>query len=355
MAAADNLITLRDSNGRVAARRLIEMLARADRDVSFRLRAAQKHRGGPKASFTEASLLAYREQIQKVIEFAKDRLRGLTSDEALRVAGTGYGMTRDLFSSLETAFTGVTVPVRLREAAILELKQTLLQRHLSSADRYGETMTRQMNRILAQGMVQGKSQSQVVDDLVRIRGPQGVVSLKAMEVQPGMIVRVSEEIIPEGLFVRYRSWAWRIVRTETAEAQNAAHVQAIGQFRDQFPDVKKKILATFDKRTAWDSVAVHGQVRSIDKPFMDGAGRVYQRPPARPNDREVVVPWRTSWPNTEHSQPPTYEQLQRLRQLNSKERVTGRAMATAERRVQSSDRRIAIAIARPPSTPRMVR
>lgn len=321
MNAADQIITLSDADGRLAARRLTEMLARADRDLAFRLRAAQKRRGGPNASFTEASLIAYREQIQRVIEFAKNQLRGMTSDEAFRAASAGYSMTRELFSNLEKTFTGVVVPIQLREASLIELRGTLLQRHVASVDRYGDAMIRQMNRVLSQGIVQGKTQGQLVDDFVRMRGPQG-------------------------LFTRYRSWAWRIVRTETAEAQNAAHIQAMTQFRDQFPDIRKKILATFDQRTAWDSVGVHGQVRKIDETFMDGAGRVYQRPPARPNDREIVIPWRPSWPNTEHSQPVTGEQLRQLRQLNTLERTRGRAMATVERREQTAQRRTSIALTR---------
>ena len=353
MNTVDSLITLRDPSGRDTARRMIQMLARADRDLSFRLRAASRRNGGPNASFTESSLLAYREQIQKTIEFAKGRLRGLTTEQAFRVADIGYGMMGDFFTNLESEFTGSVVPIRLREAKLLELKPTLLQRHMASVDRYGDQMIRQMNRILAQGIVQGKTQGQLVDDFVRLRGPRGTVSLKAIEIQPGMVIRISEEIIPEGLFMRYRSWAWRIIRTETAEAQNAAHLEATRGFRNQFPDLKKKILATFDQRTAFDSVGVHGQVRDIDKPFIDGAGRVYQRPPSRPHDREIVIPWRTSWPNTDHSQPPTTKQLQSLN-LTTKQRDLGRAIAMSERREQTSQRRYS-AMARSPALPRMFR
>src|SRR5690606_20154648 len=31
------------------------------------------------------------------------------------------------------------------------------------------------------------------------------------------------------------------------------------------------------------------------EPFVDNIGRVYQAPPNRPRDREIVVPWRESW------------------------------------------------------------
>jgi hypothetical protein len=36
-------------------------------------------------------------------------------------------------------------------------------------------------------------------------------------------------------------------------------------------------------------------VRPLDGEFEDGAGRRYQFPPGRPNDRGYVVPWRAEW------------------------------------------------------------
>lgn len=44
-----------------------------------------------------------------------------------------------------------------------------------------------------------------------------------------------------------------------------------------------------------DSYAVHGQIRKPEEAFQSWFG-FYQHPPNRPNDREVVVPHRMSWP-----------------------------------------------------------
>jgi hypothetical protein len=107
----------------------------------------------------------------------------------------------------------------------------------------------------------------------------------------------------QGVFSSRRGWAERIVRTETAAAYNGARMLAIREASKEWPDVKKKILATFDKRTAYDSVAVHGQVRDLNDSFIDGAGRMYLQPPARPNDREIVIPWRPAWREMAHTRP----------------------------------------------------
>lgn len=43
-----------------------------------------------------------------------------------------------------------------------------------------------------------------------------------------------------------------------------------------------------------DSYAVHGQIRRPEQAFQAWTG-LYQHPPNRPNDREIVVPHRLSW------------------------------------------------------------
>lgn len=90
-------------------------------------------------------------------------------------------------------------------------------------------------------------------------------------------------------------WAERIVRTETMGAYNRAGWEAIRAADDELGDMVKILSATFDDRTGWDSYQVHGQIRRVDEAFA-WKGGLYQSPPNRPNDREVVVPHRVSWP-----------------------------------------------------------
>jgi hypothetical protein len=100
---------------------------------------------------------------------------------------------------------------------------------------------------------------------------------------------------PGGAFVEHRYLAARIVRTELLASYNLGAQAAMEEEREDFPDLARIILAHFDRRTAQDSVFVHGEIRALHEDFVDGASRVYRVPPARPNDREIVVPWRRAW------------------------------------------------------------
>jgi hypothetical protein len=89
----------------------------------------------------------------------------------------------------------------------------------------------------------------------------------------------------------------RILRTETSAAYNGMQLAAlIEEDSDPSDPMLKRLVATFDSRTGKDSVMLHGQVRPVRQPFFDPFfGKSYQAPPNRPNDREVVVGWRTSY------------------------------------------------------------
>jgi hypothetical protein len=91
------------------------------------------------------------------------------------------------------------------------------------------------------------------------------------------------------------SWAKRIVRTEVMGAYARSSWEAIREVDDQLGDMVKILVATFDDRTGSDSYAVHGQCRRPEEAFQSWYG-YYQHPPNRPNDREIVVPHRISWP-----------------------------------------------------------
>ncbi|MEE9532840.1 MAG: hypothetical protein V3W06_00345, partial [Acidimicrobiia bacterium] len=149
---------------------------------------------------------------------------------------------------------------------------------------------------LRMGYLTEMPQHEMISRLVSAGAKAGITAATLAKTEPAWFPKPTS-------YVRKRYWAERIVRTEVAYAHNTTNMAAINDFRGDFPDMKKKILAHFDLRTAWDSIAVHGQVRDQEKNFRDGAGREYLHPPARPNDRETVIPWRTAWPETKHSAP----------------------------------------------------
>lgn len=295
------LITLDTPEGKAAAAQILRLLVAADASLASRLREWNALHGGGEMRFSEASMLAYRAQMADVLTYVKARLSGITEIEAMNAARTSAVATSRLFATLEREFEGIAVPLRLDEAVIMRMRPSLLARHATSVDRYGMSMIDVMQETIAQGFAEGISQYEMTNRLVQMGGPKGLVSVSATEISPGVVLRLAEEEIPEGLFVRHRYWAERIVRTEVAQAQNNVNYEAIGEGVSEFPDMKKKILAVMDNRTAWDSIAVHGQVRAKNENFVDGAGREYLFPPARPNDRETIIPWRDGWPDTEHS------------------------------------------------------
>lgn len=101
----------------------------------------------------------------------------------------------------------------------------------------------------------------------------------------------------------------RLAATEGAIAYNEAIVDGIHALSNEFPDLMMRWTehvsdATWrptDKKTAADSIALHGQVAGPGEPFtmplggpMFPGGQWYS-PPNRPHDRAILVPWRKAW------------------------------------------------------------
>lgn len=308
LAQADANVSMRSRAGRDSAREILEMLERADAELRRRLDREAK-RFGVTERFTAAGLFAYQRQVELVQEFVRRRLDGVSARQVRHGMREGWEQTVGLLGRLETAYSGSVRPLRIDTARMFNertygLRASLLRQHATSMDRYGQEMEREVRQTLQTNILAGGTFSQAVDQIVELRGPTGRVSMAARELPDGTVERIRLERIPGGLFKRYRYWAMRIVRTETAYAQNGAGYEAIRAAREHdFPDMQKKILAMMDNRTYPDSIAVHGQIRAVDATFLDGAGREYLYPPARPNDREVVIPWRPAWTETETSSP----------------------------------------------------
>lgn len=116
----------------------------------------------------------------------------------------------------------------------------------------------------------------------------------------------AERLLRKGTSAAIADQQWRvdrIMRTETAAIYNGAMLASM-EAEDRPDDpMLKRLSATFDKVTGVDSVAAHGQIRRVGEPFQDIRGRLYQAPPNRPHDREIVLPHRASWGPT----PPALE------------------------------------------------
>lgn len=279
------------------ARVLLEDLERAERDLGRRLRELRRTGLGQRFSGGQAELV--RAQVRIATSEVVERVHGQQRASARRAAVRGVRETEKLARGLERRFTGIAQPLRLTEAArlipIVDQATGARARYIAtSLDRYGATMIGELEQIIRGGLISGATTDDMIAALTGHGGPRGTVSMAA-RVTPAGVIRLVESDIPEGLFVRHRYWAERLIRTEVMAAYNGAKLESLRAARQDFPDMQKKILAVLDNRTAEDSIYVHGQIRDLEENFVDGAGREYLYPPARPNDRETVVPWRRAW------------------------------------------------------------
>jgi hypothetical protein len=270
----------------VGKKRLRAMLARAQRELGHRLRAAEGLRGPGGDSFTAHQLRAALAQVDLVLAQLRGGLKELALDAGeSRVDPAVEGVVRYLHAA-ERRFAGVAERLPLEDALLFERARSGVgagpptpaarpprpgparSRGPGILDRYGDAVIARFEGRLQQRLVARTPWADVRNGLI--------ADSPFLEQAPA-------------------HWAERIVRTEAMNGSNRAIWEANKAANDQLGDVVKFLSATFDDRTAADSYAVHGQCRRPGEAFDTWQGPV-QHPPARPNDRELVVTHRTSWP-----------------------------------------------------------
>lgn len=267
--------------------------------------AMQAKHGGQTGRFTEAAADLLREELRLVQAYVDQRLLQLTHERAVQAIKASVDSTVALMETLEQNFEGIARPLNLAQAIDAKalkggLPLSLLSRHETSVNRYSQAMVDRFERVIRAGVLTRMSNHQLISKIV--------ATGRAGRVTAGGLAKDEPAWFPEPTgYMKQRYWAERIVRTETAYAYNRASSETITALGGEFGDMGKKILATFDNRTALDSIGVHGQIRRLGEPFIDGVGRVYQYPPARPNDRETVIPWRSAWPELPSTAEPSPE------------------------------------------------
>ena len=278
-------------------RALRSVLEAASVDLRTRLTPWRKDKG----RFTPVAHRAAIAQVEDAIVLLKHRMGDYLATITSEMIERGIRDTVATLRLAEEAYIGSTAPLAIEQAlrfqeAVSGVKATMLRQRATSMDRYGRRLVSQMEQILSVATINRLSVGQVVDALVGMQGPSRDVSLAATVDANGRVRRLLVADIEEGLFVRERFWAERIARTEMLYGYNAsAQATMEVEIDEDFPDLKRIIIATFDRVTGDDSIFVHGEVRGVRETFLDGAGRVYLFPPARPNDREIVLPWREAW------------------------------------------------------------
>jgi uncharacterized protein with gpF-like domain len=182
--------------------------------------------------------------------------------------------------AFEKRFAGTEPVLRLEEASVFRsvyrgVEPSLLMRYHRLVGNYPAQTIQRVQGQLAMSMIKGEG----VDQAVRRIASKG------------------------GIFDRERYRAERIVRTEGSYAYGQVNQQSLHEVSHEVPRLQKRLVATFDQRTGKDSKILNGQTVPYDKPFVymkplkgGGTERVeFMQPPGRPNDREVVVPWRADY------------------------------------------------------------
>lgn len=270
--------------GDVRARKI---LAEAQRQLEARLRAMRAGTG----TFSETQAQATLGQVKNVLSDLTPKIRKTIvrgAEEGAELAGDG--LVRYL-NAAEEQFAGAGSSLALDEAAVMDAAavgaRASVLRRLASAGtpaRGAEATPHRAKR----GILE--------------RYGLSVVEKFEETIQAGLVAKSSfadmrARIIDQSPFLQGAPahWAERIVRTEVMGGLNRASWEANREADDQLGDVCKILAATFDDRTAADSFAVHGQIRRPEEAFDTWFGPM-QHPPSRPNDREVVVTHRVSWP-----------------------------------------------------------
>lgn len=214
-------------------------------------------------------------------------------DRALRGAGGAAGRLsakhlNDQLGQFSEWFEGSIHPVQIQEAAVVAHgAKVLMPRYASSAARYSRQVQTDIRQQIAIGFLRNETIDQMTRRMVALGGPRGLVALRGIAGHPGARV----EMISEGLFRRHYHWAERLVRTETNNAYNEVHDRGIEEAAKDDDEIARMWDAAADWRVCPICHDLDGTIAEVGKPFKGGI----QRPPAHPNDRCTIVPWKAVW------------------------------------------------------------
>lgn len=265
-----------------------KVLGRAQRELEERLSHALA--AGPGAgSFTAVRLRATLEQVRHVTRIVQRGVRDVLVGAADESAEQSARILSKYLRGVQRKFAGTAQPLGLREAGLVDAatsgaRASVLRRLASSGEPGGVEATHPAKPGILEryGLATVGHFEQILQKSFVARTPWADVRAELTAASP-FLQRAPAH------------WAERIVRTETMGTYNRAGWESVREADEQLGDMVKILSATFDDRTAADSYAVHGQIRRPDEAFQSWFG-FYQHPPNRPNDREVVVPHRISWP-----------------------------------------------------------
>lgn len=262
--------------------RLRKLYAEAEAEVVGKLRKLT--RAGRGATFSAHHYRMVLTQVRDGIQQLEQGMRAQLGRESRTAGMLAHRQVVEAIKSGTKKFSGHTPVLRAEQAAVAKgiyegVEPSLLKRHASSVARYGAPTIRAVEHQMALSLTSGDN----VHDAV---------------------TRVQDAIAGE----RWR--AERIVRTEMSYSFGVTKQASMVELRREIPQLKKRLVATWDDRTGKDSKELDGQTVDVHQPFVwhvkdshgNPTGKVvhYMQPPNRPNDREVVIPWRPGWGSPGH-------------------------------------------------------
>ena len=281
-------------------RRAFGALGKIIRSVTAWLKRALLALPGINGLFTEQHREAFLQVFDQAARRLTRALRTLHAGYVARASTNGQREAMRVVALMEVLMGRRPVFARLPQDEQRALEAAMEAGHVSAVSRVVQIMRERFGAIVAAATAVRARVTRVIQVLTT--GTRRAVTTALPGARAGA-TRTVERPLPGGIVGSARGRLTRIVRTEIARAKNLAAGGIIAILARLYPDMRKKIVATWDTRTAYDSKVVHGQIRRLDDTFLDGAGRVYLLPPARPNDREVVIPWRLGWPETSATRP----------------------------------------------------
>lgn len=287
---------------------LREALAELRADMAQWLATAEE----PEARFTAQRLRLARLLLEQGLRDLEQRLdvgiqETLYEMDSEAMELSRENLRRETIMYASTFGLGAAAPIE-RAARIRRGEDLLMRRYRTSAARYAGQVRRDIQRQLAVGVAKNETFSQLTRRLQRIGGPRGLVALRGVVGEEGAVV----ERIEEGLFRRYGYWAERLVRTEGIEAYNREHLRDLREHAEGDPGYVSRWDAAEDSRVCEICRSLDGLVVTLTDDFPAGAyGADSDRrhPPAHPNCRCALIPWRREWEG-EVPRAPRYSDLQ---------------------------------------------
>lgn len=186
-------------------------------------------------------------------------------------------------------------PLRLNFASLLASgRASLVSRYETSRERYawgkkGGVFQDLQNR-LAVDILKGASVSETIDRLQEHGGPKGLVTLRGKATDEDAII----ELVPEGLFARYRWRAEMYVRTELAAAYGFQMRSGLFAARELLSDLEQR-WSTDGGSCPLICRPMDGQTVPLEQQFLAGDGGLVDHEPAHPNCMCRTGPWRAHW------------------------------------------------------------